>query len=76
MCRATALETVAAEGYRTGALSEAQIRRMLGLETRFEVHALFKEHRGSLFTRRTIWKKTSLLSGVSDPAGPMIVVAA
>jgi hypothetical protein len=40
-----ALETIAVEGYRTGALSEAQVRGLLGLETRFEVHALLKEHR-------------------------------
>ena len=40
-----ALETIAVEGYRTGALNEAQVRRLLGLETRFEVHALLKEHR-------------------------------
>jgi hypothetical protein len=33
------------EGYRTGALSETQVRRMLGLESRFDVHALLKEHR-------------------------------
>jgi len=40
-----ALETVAVEGYRTGALTETQVRRLLGLETRFEVHALLKEHK-------------------------------
>lgn len=40
-----ALETLAAEGYRTGALTEGQVRRLVGLETRFEVHALLKEHR-------------------------------
>jgi predicted HTH domain antitoxin len=40
-----ALETIAVEGYRTNALSEAQVRRLLRLETRFEVHALLKEHR-------------------------------
>ena len=40
-----ALETIAVEGYRTGALTETQVRRLLGLETRFEVHALLKEHR-------------------------------
>jgi predicted HTH domain antitoxin len=39
-----ALETIAVEGYRTGALSETQVRRLLGLETRFEVHALLKKH--------------------------------
>ena len=38
------LEAVAVEGYRTGALTEAQVRRLLGLETRFHVHALLKEH--------------------------------
>ena len=40
-----ALEALAVEGYRTGALTEAQVRRLLGFETRFEVHALLKEHR-------------------------------
>lgn len=40
-----ALETIAVEGYRTGALTETQVRRLLALETRFEVHALLKEHR-------------------------------
>jgi predicted HTH domain antitoxin len=36
------LESVAIEGYRTGALTEGQIRRMLGFETRIEVHELLK----------------------------------
>lgn len=40
-----ALEALALEGYRTGALTESQVRRLLGLESRFEVHALLKEHR-------------------------------
>jgi hypothetical protein len=39
-----ALEALALEGYRTAALSEEQIRRMLGFETRMEVHAFLKEH--------------------------------
>ena len=43
-----ALEALAVEGYRTGALTEAQVRRLLGFETRFEVHALLKEHRVAL----------------------------
>jgi predicted HTH domain antitoxin len=38
------LEVLAVEGYRTGALTEAQVRRLLDLETRFEVHSLLKEH--------------------------------
>jgi len=40
-----ALEAIAVEGYRTGALTETQVRRLLGLETRFEVHTLLKEHK-------------------------------
>jgi len=39
-----ALEALAVEAYRTGALSEGQVRRLLDLETRFEVHALLKAH--------------------------------
>lgn len=39
-----ALEALAVEGYRTGALTESQVRRLLDFETRFEVHALLKEH--------------------------------
>lgn len=38
------LEAIAVEAYRTGALNEAQVRRLLGLDTRFQVHALLKEH--------------------------------
>lgn len=32
------------DAYRTGALTEAQVRRLLGLETRLQVHALLKAH--------------------------------
>jgi len=38
------LEAIAVEAYRTGALTESQVRRLLGLETRFQVHALLKDH--------------------------------
>jgi hypothetical protein len=41
------LEAIAIEGYRTAALSEAQVRRVLGLETRFEVHAWLKASRAA-----------------------------
>ena len=37
------LEAIAVEAYRTGALTESQVRRLLGFESRFQVHALFKE---------------------------------
>ncbi len=40
----TALESLALEGYRTGRLSEGQLRRMLGFSTRMQVHAFLKEH--------------------------------
>jgi hypothetical protein len=40
-----ALEAIAVEGYRTNALTEPQVRRLLGLETRFEVHRLLKDHK-------------------------------
>jgi predicted HTH domain antitoxin len=35
---------IAVEAYRTGALTDSQVRRLLGLESRFQVHALLKEH--------------------------------
>ena len=38
------LEAIAVEAYRTGALTESQVRRLLGVESRFQVHALLKEH--------------------------------
>ena len=40
-----ALEALAVEGYRTGALTENQVRRLLDVESRFQVHALLKDHR-------------------------------
>lgn len=39
------LEAIAVEGYRSGALTETQVRRLLSLESRIQVHALLKEHR-------------------------------
>ena len=37
------LETWAIAGYKSGALIESQIRRMLGFETRMEVHGFLKK---------------------------------
>ena len=42
------LEAIAVEAYRSGALTESQVRRLLGLESRFQVHALLKQHNVSL----------------------------
>jgi hypothetical protein len=39
-----ALESLALEGYRAGHLSEEQLRRMLGFDSRFGVHEFLKQH--------------------------------
>jgi predicted HTH domain antitoxin len=39
------LQAIAVDGYRSGALSENQVRRLLNFESRFQVHALLKQHR-------------------------------
>lgn len=39
-----AVEALAIEGYRMQRLSEAQVRRLLGFNTRMEVHAFLKQH--------------------------------
>jgi predicted HTH domain antitoxin len=41
--RAT-LEAVAIEGYRSGALTAYQTRRLLGFETRYELDGFLKQH--------------------------------
>jgi predicted HTH domain antitoxin len=41
--RAT-LEAVAIEGYRSGALTASQTRRLLGFETRYELDGFLKAH--------------------------------
>lgn len=41
--RAT-LEMLAIEGYRSGRLSEGEVRQLLGFETRLQVHALLAEN--------------------------------
>jgi len=40
----TALESLALEGYRSGALTQSQVRRLLGFQTRMEVDGFLKEH--------------------------------
>ena len=39
-----ALESLALEGYRSGALTHAQLRRLLGFGSRVEVDAFLKQH--------------------------------
>ena len=38
-----ALEAVALEGYRSGALTESQVRRVLGFQTRWQVNSFLRE---------------------------------
>jgi hypothetical protein len=38
------LEAIALEGYRAERLTESDVRQLLGLETRMEVHEFLKEH--------------------------------
>lgn len=47
-----ALEAVAIEGYRTGRLTESEVRQMLGYETRMQVHALLAEYNVDLHYTR------------------------
>lgn len=42
------MEALAVEGYKSGELTEYQVRTMLGFETRFEVHGFLKS-RGVYF---------------------------
>jgi len=39
-----ALEALALEGYRSQRLGESAVRRLLGLQTRMDVHGFLKEH--------------------------------
>ena len=47
-----ALEAMAIEGYRSGRLTESEVRQMLGYETRMQVHALLAEHNVDLHYTR------------------------
>jgi hypothetical protein len=38
------LESFALEGYRSGTLTEEQVRRVLGYGTRMQVHSFLKDH--------------------------------
>jgi len=39
-----ALEALALEGYRSAALTESQVRRVLGFRSRMEVNSFLREH--------------------------------
>jgi hypothetical protein len=44
------LESVALECFRERILGESQLRRLLGFDTRFEVHAFLKQHQVPFYT--------------------------
>jgi hypothetical protein len=46
------VENIALEGYQEGWLSEEQVRRLLGYETRLEVHGFLKDH--GVYLRYTV----------------------
>ena len=45
------LKAIALGGYRSGSLTESQVRRLLGFETRMDVHAFLKQAGVPLHTR-------------------------
>ncbi|MGH9622504.1 MAG: UPF0175 family protein [Bryobacteraceae bacterium] len=45
-----ALEAWGLEAFREGRLSEFQLRTLLGLESRWDLHALFKERKVEMYT--------------------------
>jgi hypothetical protein len=45
-----AIESLAVEAYRSHALTAAQVRKMLGFETRMQIDAFLKEHEVYDFT--------------------------
>jgi hypothetical protein len=52
------LEAIALEGYWSGALTESQVRRLLGFETRMEVHAFLKQAGVPLHYTKPMSKRT------------------
>jgi Uncharacterised protein family (UPF0175) len=44
------LESFVLEGFRARVLTTEDVRRLLGFETKFEVHAFFKAHEVPLYT--------------------------
>ena len=55
------LEAMALEGYRSQRLGESAVRRLLGFETRMEVHGFLKEHGVYLhYTMEDVEKDTAV----------------
>ena len=60
-----ALESMALEGYRCGNLSEEQVRRMLGFDSRWDVHEFLKQ-RGVYLS----YTMEDLQEDLAKPIGP------
>jgi hypothetical protein len=55
------LEAIAIEGYRRQILGESAVRRLLGFETRYEVHGFLKEHGAFMhFTMEDVERDTAV----------------
>jgi hypothetical protein len=61
-----ALESLALEAYRSRALSAAQVRRLLGFETRMQVDAFLKGHEIFDYSAARISNRTARLFGSSE----------
>ena len=55
------LESLALECFRERILGESQLRRLLGFETRFEVHEFLKQHEVPLYTLEELEKDRKAL---------------
>lgn len=66
----TLLESFALEGYRSNALTEEEIRRLLGFETRMEVHGFLKDHGVYLkYSREDLEQDVETLRQLRDKEG-------
>ena len=59
-----ALESLALEGYRAGAIAAAQVRRLLGFETGMQVDAFLKEHEVYDFTAEDFERDCRTMRGI------------
>jgi hypothetical protein len=61
------LESVALECFRKRILGELQLRRLLGFETRFEVHAFLKQHEVPFYTLEELEQDCKALDRLGRP---------
>ena len=66
-----ALEGMALQGYRSRTLSEEQVRRLLGLATRIEVHDFLKRHDVFLNYTLEVFQRDSSVPLSGSPNGTL-----